>query len=230
MQSITQTQIKIHNPNYPTLTALQPALDHLESFIDDETYGAICLLSKSHYHMILSRLGQTKMDTCILQHYAKNPTYPENLHISAKRELRRILGKEFYYEKHEEVFVESDLEYCVELHKQGKCIGLITPTRICIFCKGINDWNHDYDKCYREWYGNNIEGQWVPSYYNDNNNHNSTHCTRSKIHKGGCKSKDYYCGHSCPVLRHVCDCQNTKKMIFNFEYLYVEPKIDPIIL
>lgn len=224
--SITQTHEKILGSTHPDLTKLQPALDALTEFIDDATYGAISLLSTSHYIMIKNRLGQDKLDICILKHYATNTTYPLNINLAAKRELRVILGKELYYGEYEEVPIKSDLEYCVEFHNKPQCTILRLPKNRCIFCENINPSFYDHNKCYEKWYKDNIKGVCVPAHWGMTPPHDSTNFTRSTFHTKKCsrKNKSYsyidICIDSCPIDRYVCNCRDVERIMFNFEHLY----------
>lgn len=135
--------------------------DPLELYIQDETFGSIALLTINYYNFIQKKLGQKKLDICILKHYACNPLYTKifkifhlkhkgifindvihykmSLNILAKKKLRIILGQESYFKNYTEIFIRHDLNYIIKLQNDGKCIHLILPKGdVCIFCKDFH--------------------------------------------------------------------------------------------
>lgn len=226
IESIDKFQQKISHPNYSDLTKLQPALDALHSHIDEPTYGAIALLSTSHYSMIKNKLGESKLYICILQHYIHTPIYKQtfakfqttihdkvidyevSLDIIAKKKLRILLGPELYYKVYNEVFFKSDLKSCVELHDTGKCVVLRFPRKACVFC--LNACTHP-GHCYYKWYETDVKPQ--------------LHSLHSCITLFSCKyvhtrhcNVSYGC--NCSIDRYLCNCGTTKEVIFNLEHLY----------
>lgn len=240
--SADRTIEKIQNPNHPTLTVLYPVLDALHGFIDDATYGAIALLSTSHYEMIKNKLGEAKLDICILKHYIhdrrsteiykkfqtivndKIVEYKVSLDILAKKRLRLIIGPELYFKEYKEALVPEDLDYVAELHNKGECIVLQSAKNVCIFCKSIIN-IHNTKNCYEAWRKKKLKKM-----CGDYNPHNATNYGYSYVKKLSCTFWCRSCFHS--VTKALCYCSN-EKIIFNFTHLYpalnelTKIKIDP---
>lgn len=200
---------------------MQIILDPLDTYLDEAIYGSIALVSKDYYDIIRSRLGQNKLDICILKHYIENPvysnlftqlegnvdgkivTYELSLNIIAKKKLRKIIGPQLYLENNEEVFFESDLEYIANMCNDGHYIRFIVPRNVCIFCKKIKTYFSSHPRCWDEFYRTHIAKKGGESLYIKNYN-------------------DDYVDKTQFIEMCLCSCVRTLKLHFNFEYLCPE--------
>lgn len=142
------------------------ALDHLQIYFDNTSFGAISLVSKSHHQMIVEKFGTEKTEIFILEHYIQHPIYSKlsaniksthlneiinhkiSLNIIAKKKLRKIIGPELFFKSHTELFFESDLEYMGILHQNGICTKLMVPATVCVFCREIKSFKNMHSNCY----------------------------------------------------------------------------------
>ena len=170
VENINKKQEEIFNINYPTLCNIEMALDPLDKYIDNMTYGSMALVSKDHYTMINNKLGESRITECIYEHFIHHPVYTDQykiiklkvgdtifnynmpLNIIALKNLRKLIGPELYFEKYGEVFFRSDLTYIVKiLNEKNICIKLESPHTVCMICEEIKTINDPHANCMKNY-------------------------------------------------------------------------------
>ncbi len=106
------------------LDVIFPAIEHLKLFLDVEDLGAIALVSKTLYDLIVMNFTKLRTDIYILKYYIKNNKYDVNINfivkgqqllvpipanIIALQKLRLIIGFEEYFKTYNYILLKSDL-------------------------------------------------------------------------------------------------------------------------
>ncbi len=66
----------------PSLDVIFPAIDHLKLFLSDADMGAIALVSKNLYNLMISNYGKLNVDIYIAKHYIDNDAYDYSVDVN----------------------------------------------------------------------------------------------------------------------------------------------------
>ncbi len=144
------------------LDVIFPAIEHLKLFLDDEDLGALALVSKTLYDLMVINFTQFKIDICILKHYIKSCKYDVNIkfvvfgqhlfvpipaNIIALQKLRLIIGFDEYFKTYNYILLKTDFvtlnnpnpEWLIDIKDLVWCIDC--QTIILKWC--------DHHKCYK---------------------------------------------------------------------------------
>lgn len=218
LSTINKKCKEINNEIYPSLCEIGWALDHLGIYIDESVFGAIALVSKSHYDMFTLKYGVEKTRIFILKHYIDTPIYSKSyvniqskyldeiinhkisLSSIAKKNLRKIIGPKLYFDSYSDLFFSSDLAYLGQLHEEGICTKLILPRTICVFCNEIKSRENMHSDCYNIYHAEHFS-EMIGS--NKITHRDSDKCLQNFILMDQCDckrvKKDIYC-YLCPEL------------------------------
>ncbi len=77
----------------PSLDVIFPAIDHLKLFLSDADMGAIALVSKNLYNLMVSNYGELNVDIFVAKHYVDNDAYDYsvdvNYHTMVPKDINR---------------------------------------------------------------------------------------------------------------------------------------------
>ncbi len=127
------------------LDVIFPAIEHLQLFLNVEDLGALALVSKTLYDLMVINFTQFKIDIYILKYYIKTCKYDVNINfvvygqelsvpipanIIALQKLRLIIGFEEYYKTYRYILLKSDHiilnnpnpEYLTDIKELDWCI------------------------------------------------------------------------------------------------------------
>ena len=166
-QLIVLAREQLLNPNRTSLYAIMPVLDNLKLFLNEQTLGAVCLVSKEISEAMILKCGIDNVNIYVAMYNLKTNTdtnidvpiffgdeileiqIPQQ--IIKKRHLRTLLGPEKYFKdrRNNEIFFMSDLEYLLSMFaNKGICLEICIPRTICIVCKKIKSISDTHDNCF----------------------------------------------------------------------------------
>ncbi len=125
----TLLKVSMHSKNlfitekHYGLDVIFPAIEHLKLFLDVEDLGAIALVSKTLYDLMVINFTKLRTDIYILKHYIKMYKYDVNINfvvygqkilvpipvnIVALQKLRLIIGFEAYFKTYNYILLKCD--------------------------------------------------------------------------------------------------------------------------
>ncbi len=152
------------------LDVIFPAIDHLKLFLGKPDLGAIALVSKTLYDLMIKQFTQVKTDIFILQHYITNKNYDHDVNVNfvvngqqvlvpinasaiAHKKLRILIGHTKYLKLYKKVgysFFKDDFIY--NFYKGNKI--KIYDSILCIFCQKLNFYHSEHLYCAFEYHNN----------------------------------------------------------------------------
>ncbi len=153
----------ILSPHY-SLDVLFPAIEHLRLFLNSEDLGAIALVSKTLYNLMVLNFTQLQTEIFILEHYVANYVYfksyanidfivnnqkitiPLNIRMIKFKQIRMLIGFEKYqqlYGRNPHRFFKDD--FIISMIQNDE-IGYY-QTILCIFCEKPNLCYEDHKNC-----------------------------------------------------------------------------------
>ncbi len=173
------------------LDTLFPAIEHLKLFLDVEDLGAIALVSKTIYNLMVINFTKLQTEIYILKYYIKNCKYDVNINfvvkgqkllvpipanIIALKKLRLTIGFEEYFKTYNHILLRADFVYLNNIQNRVQFInddmfteyinvvlGDFNNSNWCIDCETIvTNWC-GHRRCERKYEDNYYQPQ-VPKY------------------------------------------------------------------
>lgn len=161
LTSTIESRDRVLNGFCPCLSFIFPAFDNLRLFISDSDMGAIALVSKSLYQLIIAKYTDYQTQIYILKHYIDSYNYdvdidfvvdnqkisvPISIRDISKRKLRILIGPESYFKIYKTIFFKNDVLY--ELGRiKAFHQNITTNSLVCIFCKNNKTIENDHKSC-----------------------------------------------------------------------------------
>ncbi len=102
----------------PSLDVIFPAMDHLKLFLSDVDRGAIALVSKNLYNLMISHFGESNVDIFIAKHYIDNDAYDYSVDVNYNTMVPRDINKNNYIQKYGGL--SHSLHCVVDVYIKGK--------------------------------------------------------------------------------------------------------------
>jgi hypothetical protein len=169
LEIITTSKNSILRDKHYGLDVIFPAMDHLKLFLDVEDLGAIALVSKTLYDLMVKQFTHFNIDVYILNHYISNKIYdydvninfivqgqpisvPINIDLISHRKLRMLIGHKKYIllKGGYKALSKDDFIYVFNKNKEIRTYNTV----ICIFCEKLNLYHDEHTHCALEYHNN----------------------------------------------------------------------------
>ncbi len=165
------------------LDILFPAMDHLKLFLEETDLGAIALVSKTLYNLMIKQFTQVKTEVFILHHYISHPNYDYDVNVNfivdgqqisvpigvtsvAQKRLRILIGhtnhNKFCNKKCKKGLNDFSKNDLIKSFNKKKRIELY-DTILCVFCEKPNFYYEEHSYCAYE-YNNNTSNEKYPDF------------------------------------------------------------------